>query len=210
MAEIKKLQENGTDIYPATLEDAVFDTNGTSIKDKYQLKTDDALSTTDKTIIGSINELNTNKANAEDIPTKTSDLTNDSNFLTEHQDISNLQQKEDNTLSTTNKTIVGAINEVFQLGNNVKQGLVDALIAKDIEASTNESFNDLIGKVNNIEVSNNILPEWYTGEFWITAANMPTNRQFLTSSVIDNKIYCIGGHNSSSYLNKNECYIIIN
>lgn len=35
---------------------------------KYQLKTDDALSTTDKTIIGSINELNTNKADKNDIP----------------------------------------------------------------------------------------------------------------------------------------------
>ena len=57
MAELKKLQENGTDIYPVTLEDVVFDTDGNSISTKYQTKTDNTLNTTDKTIIGAINEL---------------------------------------------------------------------------------------------------------------------------------------------------------
>ena len=68
---------------------------------------------------------------ASDIPTKTSDLQNDSGFitsipeeyitetelsakgyLTSHQDISGLQTKTDNSLTTTSKEIVGAINSI--------------------------------------------------------------------------------------------------
>ena len=57
MAELKKLQENGTDIYPVTLEDIVFDSDGNALPDKYQTKEDNILNTTDKTITGAINEL---------------------------------------------------------------------------------------------------------------------------------------------------------
>lgn len=68
---------------------------------------------------------------ASDIPTKTSDIQNDSGFitsipeeyitetelsakgyLTSHQDISGLQTKTDNSLTTTSKEIVGAINSI--------------------------------------------------------------------------------------------------
>ena len=41
---------------------------------------------------------------------------------------------------------------------------------------------------------------------WTTKANMPTAREVLTSSVVNNKIYVIGGHNGSSPLSKNEEY----
>lgn len=57
MAELKKLQENGTDIYPVTLEDVVFDSDGNTLPDKYQTKEDNILNTTNKTITGAINEL---------------------------------------------------------------------------------------------------------------------------------------------------------
>ena len=83
------------------------------------------------------------KTDIPTVPTKTSQLTNDSGFiksipseyvtetelnakgyLTSHQDISgkanisdliNYQLKEDSTLNTVNKTIVGAINELFNM-----------------------------------------------------------------------------------------------
>ena len=76
---------------------------------------------------------------ASDIPTKTSDLQNDSGFitsipeeyitetelnakgyLTSHQDISGLQPKTDNGLATTNKTVVGAINEIKTEIDNIE------------------------------------------------------------------------------------------
>ena len=68
-----------------------------------------------------------NYATKDEIPTKTSQLENDSSYATESFvtnkiaeakleqsdiDLSGFQTKEDNMLETTNKTVVGAINEV--------------------------------------------------------------------------------------------------
>lgn len=56
----------------------------------------------------------------EDIPTKTSELTNDSNFLTEHQDISGKADKTelDNYLPLTGGTVIGNIKALeFTLPN---------------------------------------------------------------------------------------------
>ena len=47
----------------------------------YQTKTDNTLNTTDKTIVGSINEIK-DAVDTIEVPTKTSDLTNDSGFIT--------------------------------------------------------------------------------------------------------------------------------
>ena len=118
MAELKKLQENGVDIYPVTLEDVVFDSNGNTLPSKYQTK-------------------------------------------------------EDSTLNTTDKTIVGAINELFQCGTNVKQNLVDTLVAKGISASTSMTFDELINLINDLGGGDsNNLPSWYK-KAWIEAKPLP-------------------------------------
>ena len=63
------------------------------------------------------------------------------------------QAKTDNNLATNDKTIVGAINELFQSGVNVKENLVEALIAHGItEASTSMSWSELNTLVINSEV----------------------------------------------------------
>ena len=103
----------------------------------YQLIQDNTLTTTAKTIPAAINELKSG-LNGIKVPTKTSELTNNSGFittipeeyitetelnakgyLTSHQDISNLQNKTDNSLVTTKKTVIGAINEL--------KGIIDSL-----------------------------------------------------------------------------------
>lgn len=213
-----------------------------------QPKNDNTLTTTDKTVIGSINELNENKANTTHthdelhthsnkdvldtitnekitnwdnksefdgdynsltnkptIPTATSQLTNDSNFLTEHQDISNLQSNTDNNLLTTDKTIVGSINELFQSVSNGKELIATAITDKGIETSSNDTFQTMADNISNIESGSN-LPEWCKDELWITAKNMNSIRYNLTSSVVNGKIYCIGGCNSNSSYNVNEEY----
>lgn len=54
-------------------------------------------------------------------------------------------------LDTTDKSsLVSAINEVFQYGNNAKQELVAALLAKGLQATTDMSFNELCNMVENI------------------------------------------------------------
>ena len=53
-------------------------------------------------------------------------------------------------LATTNKiNLVGAINELFRSGNNVKKQLVDALIAKGLDCSTDDSWEYLKDKISN-------------------------------------------------------------
>ena len=96
----------------------------------YPTDTINTLTTTAKTVPGAIDELKRG-LNGIKVPTKTSELTNNSGFittipdeyitetelnakgyLTSHQDISGLQPKTDNNLTTTSKEVVGAINEV--------------------------------------------------------------------------------------------------
>ena len=192
---------------------------------------DNNLTTTDKTIVGAINEVN------EKVDYTISTLGNGDELLTNNK-----------------TTIVAAINEVFQSGVNVKQNLVDALIAKGIECSTSNTFEELIIKVN--ELSLNPFSEWAQANCWLAAgsctalpattysataqaykgkiyviggvgtttavrvydpkyntwattgfAAMPTGRYGLDSTIIDDKIYCIGGYNN---LTTNQVYDITN
>lgn len=66
MAEIRQLQMDGVDILPVTHESAVVDNNGTAISAKYQPKSDSSLTTSTKTVVGAINEINNNKLEAGD------------------------------------------------------------------------------------------------------------------------------------------------
>ena len=53
-----------------------------------------------------------------------------------------------NNLQTENKdSLVDAINEVFQRGDNVKNKLVDKLISEGSDVSTNNTFDELINKI---------------------------------------------------------------
>ena len=88
------------------------------------------------------------------IPTKLSELTDDlgnnpvhthSQYLTEHQDISMKQNIEDNTLTTNNKTIPTAINEV----NSIAKGANQALSYSNYQSMINV-FNNLANNVYNV------------------------------------------------------------
>ena len=102
----------------------------------YPTDTLSSLTTTAKTVPGAIDELRRG-LNGIKVPTKTSDLTNDSGYLTSHQDISNLQPKTDNSLATSDKTVVGAINELKTNINNINTGG---------GSSFSGSYNDLTDK----------------------------------------------------------------
>lgn len=87
-------------------------------------------------------------------PTKLSDFTDDlgsnpththSQYLTEHQDISGKQDIEDNTLTTNNKTVPSAINEV----NSIAKGANQALSYSNYQAMIT-AFNSLANNVYNV------------------------------------------------------------
>lgn len=104
------------------------------------------------------------------------------------------------SLNTTNKTdLVSAINEVFQSGVNVKQNLVDALIAKGADCSTSNSFDELIGFV--LDLSSNIFNNWAMTDDWFASSKctaLPKASYHLTATAYKNKIYCIGGYGTTT------------
>ena len=130
----------------------------------YQLIQDNTLTTTAKTIPTAINELKSG-LDGITVPTKTSQLINNSGFittipeeyitetelnakgyLTSHQDISNLQNKTDNGLATTNKTVIGAINEL--------KSIIDALQSR---VTTLENQQSVAVRVTGVSLNNNAL-----------------------------------------------------
>lgn len=102
------------------------------------------------------------------------------------------------SLNTNNKTdLVSAINEVFQSGVNVKQNLVDALIAKGVDCSTSNSFDELIECIS--EMSMNAFVDWAKANTWLVAGactNMPATRYQMAAASYKNKIYVMGGYNA--------------
>lgn len=161
----------------------------------YQPKNDDTLATTNKTIVGAINELKTNVNNIN-VPTKTSQLTNDSGYITNSDiptipskvsqlandsnyvtqtemtdaiagavsggtvDLTGYQKSNDINLATTNKTVVGAINELKDSIDNFKGGTGEGLTNEEKQQladaythsqSPHVSVNDIPTKVSDLE-----------------------------------------------------------
>lgn len=65
-------------------------------------------------------------------------------------DINAYQTKIDNTLSTTDKTIVGAINELFQNANNGKEIIADAIGG---ELQSSDTFTAMGTKIDNMSTT---------------------------------------------------------
>ena len=107
----------------------------------YQTRTDNTLNTKDKTIVGGINEIKASVDSIE-IPTKTSDLINDSGYLTEHQSLDGYAKTEDipTTISQlTNDAGFITLNEVpvTDLSNYVTKEIGNA---SQITFSDGETF----------------------------------------------------------------------
>lgn len=107
-----------------------------------------------------INSLNTSKADKSEIPTKTSQLTNDSGFITE-DDIPEIEQAvksvngktgeivltgtDINVSSSNGKTIKTALDDIDSSLNDIQENYVE--LGKDVSSNTNSisNINTLIG-----------------------------------------------------------------
>lgn len=200
MSNIKQLKANNSNIYPITHEDAVLDENGTAISEKYATK--DYVNSQVNAVSSSLEEIHNNSVYA-------------ANAM---GDLSQLQTSD-------KSSIVAAINEAFQYGNSVKQSLVDALIAKEVNVSTSNSISQLVAKIADIEQGGGDvdftipgLPPWHTGaqvateNFWATGTNMTQARQGAAAAAIGTDIYVCGGCANASvsynttFVNTNYCY----
>ena len=96
----------------------------------------------DSEILGNISDLETNKADKSEIPTKTSDITNDSGFIT--KDVNNL------TNYTTTGNMTTAINNAVgtetvnrQSADNNLQGQIDAITSASDVVDVVATYTDL-------------------------------------------------------------------
>ena len=98
---------------------------------------------------------------------------------------------------------------------------IDELLVRFREVLTNkgqsplytDKLKSLIEMIPNISQSSvegiEKLPSWHKPSFldtWVRAANITTQRECLTSSVVNNMIYSIGGYDDYTYYKVNECY----
>lgn len=116
-----------------------------------------------------------------------------SNYVTKSE-LNPYQEKNSTSLATNSKDIVGAINEVFQLGVNVKQNLVDALIAKGASCSTSDSFMTLINLIYGL--GNSVGNDGDGG--WSALTAMGVAKTSVGVCTDGTKIYCLGGLNTSN------------
>lgn len=137
MGKIEKILKKGpvegqtTEVYPVTSTKAVYDENNKRLDNiitGLQESVSGELNTISKKIVPAINEVNTlakSKGNGtitevrmNGVSKGTSGVVDLGTVLTKHQDISGKQDKTDNTLATTDKTVIGAINEInTKVGN---------------------------------------------------------------------------------------------
>lgn len=137
MGKIEKIIKKGsvegqtTEVYPVTSTKAVYDENNKRLDNiitGLQESVSGELNTISKKIVPAINEVNTlakSKGNGTITEVRMNGVSKGTNgvvdlgtVLTEHQDISGKQDKTDNTLATTDKTVIGAINEInTKVGN---------------------------------------------------------------------------------------------
>ena len=242
MAEIRKLQVNDTEVYPVTHEKAVYGSDGKTINQKYISSVvfgeDVDLPEVDTTeMINNITErldiiedeleeikdhVNNNTAIADKTGNLTDLRTENKNTIVHavnelKSDIDGLQNSLSNKVdvSTYNSKVSEletSINQAFQSGNSVKQELVDALIAKDINVSTNNNFNELITELENFSNSSEgaNLPEWMTRR-WHNVVFPLKNAAYVcdfASAVVDKKIYTFGGYSLYDQQSTNQALCI--
>jgi N-acetylneuraminic acid mutarotase len=97
-------------------------------------------------------------------------------------------------ISNEDKRMSTMITKVDEFTGMIKDKLVDALIAKGIECSTSNTFEELIIKVN--ELSLNPFSEWAKANCWLAAGSctaLPATTYSATAQAYKGKIYVIGG-----------------
>ena len=235
MAEIRKLRVNDAEVYPVTHEAAVYGSDGKTINLKYISSVvygdDVSLPDTDiqatiqdiedrlELVENEIEEIKENLENNTNIADKAGNLTdlrtdNKNDIVSAVNelvsDLSDLNASISNKVNTSTYNskvaeLEAAFNQAFQSGNNAKQQLVDVLIAKDLDVSTNNTFNELISKIGEIKSDSVTFPsgypKWYftkAMDKWMdTTKALPSTVSRHSSAVIGDCVYIFGGSNGT-------------
>ena len=124
----------------------------------YQSKNDNGLQTSNKTIVGAINEIDTKSLTAIDYTDGTDIIIEDVSNV----DLSNYQQKTDNNLQTSSKELVGAINELFQSANNGKELIANGYwrtYSRDTFSAMSNDINSFLSTFKTNMMNNGVTVE---------------------------------------------------
>lgn len=76
---------------------------------------------------------------------------NEINLIKDDLSTTGISDTKHDTLQTTDKTIIGAINEVFQSASNGKKLIADAITGKGVTTSNTDSFQTMATNIGNIQ-----------------------------------------------------------
>ena len=91
------------------------------------------------------------KSNVGNVDIAKGDLQTQLNRLVENLGNLGIDEKLNFAEGIEADNVIDAINEVFQAGNEKKQKLVENLIAVGVEASTDETWEELLNKIDNVK-----------------------------------------------------------
>lgn len=159
MAEIKIIKANNVEIYPVTHEDVVVDNNGLSFGFRHQPKTDNFLSTTAKTIVGGINEVNSKKVindaqnNAAADSVKIRYVKNTGARIYPICHANNVKYTNGETLTTTFNSI---LNKATSVTNRTSTAESNITAMQSTNTTTNGTLNTVstaIGSLKSLQTS---------------------------------------------------------
>lgn len=150
--------------------------------------TDNNLSTTDKTIVGAINELKNS------IP-QDADLSNYYDKTTVDNKLAKKQDKTDNGLKTNDKTVVGAINELkdsipagADLSDYYNKETVDSKLSEKQDKTDNAletTSKEIVGAINEV---NTLAKNNSGGGTPVDLSNYYTKSETYNKTEVDNKL----------------------
>ena len=122
----------------------------------------------------------TDLSNTPTIPTKVSELQNDSGYITDSA-LTSYQTKTDNTLATTDKTVVGAINELKSGNDSLTETTCSISKVSGLPADTGTPTIIRRGKLVMVIFATQIKPGTYTDLWNISPA--PVQNVWATVSI---------------------------
>ena len=165
-----QLQKNKNDFFPIVHEKYVYDDSANTLPNKYQTKTDASLKTTNQTIVGSINELNTKMADTikdfeeriqgtidnlnksvTDMQTKTeSDMSKMKEDLQKEIDdmLEDLNQKSQNMDKAFEDLLTDINTQIEELQDKIQDDIDQMLQDTDNIIMTDNEITDLMAKIN--------------------------------------------------------------
>ena len=138
---IKQLEIDGENILPITHESIVFDNEGKSIPNKYQVIEDENLSTENKTIVGAINELFQNVDSGKEIIADAIDnesITKDSTFTAMGEAITDINVSRENDRKKLIEIL--RVSGIPTIGDESMDSLLDLIV---IGGSSDVTFHQI-------------------------------------------------------------------